>query len=187
MSNRLDAEGVVDDFYFPGDNRLLPRENTISYQPAQAGLMLRDLGWLDQDGDPLTPRTAEGVEGVPDGSLLVAGQDGRILRYDPDLESIADTWDGHEDWVWDLAVDPTRPQVASASMDGTVRLWSLEDGTSRVLRRHTRIGIGSDWLLLRPRGTGHGQKRNAGSADDQHPDAPKKTPPRRMPGHGPHG
>jgi len=69
-SSRLDAGQVVDDFYFPGDPRLENSASLLPYQPVEAGLQLRELGWIDHDGDPITPREAEGIEGVNDGTLL---------------------------------------------------------------------------------------------------------------------
>jgi len=69
-TSRLDAGQVVDDFFLPGDPRIDPLESIISFQPTQAGLNLRDLGWIDHDGDPATPRLAEGVVGVQDGTAL---------------------------------------------------------------------------------------------------------------------
>jgi peptide/nickel transport system substrate-binding protein len=78
-SSRLDAGEVVDDFYYPGDPRIDDQENVDSYQPVEAGITLRDLGWVDEDGDPLTPRISDGVNGLIDGTplqvtLLAAGE-----------------------------------------------------------------------------------------------------------------
>jgi len=69
-ASRLDAGQVVDDFFLPGDPRIVSAESLISFQPIQAGLDLRDLGWIDHDGDPATPRLAEGVDSVQDGTAL---------------------------------------------------------------------------------------------------------------------
>ena len=35
---------------------------------------------------------------------------------------------GHRDWVWRLGLAPDAPLVASASQDGTVRVWNFENG-----------------------------------------------------------
>lgn len=35
---------------------------------------------------------------------------------------------GHRDWVWRLGLAPDAPLVASASQDGSVRLWDFENG-----------------------------------------------------------
>ncbi|MFN2281985.1 MAG: ABC transporter substrate-binding protein [Anaerolineales bacterium] len=66
---RLDAGEVIDDYQIPGQ-AAADEVEVIPYQPAVSGLSLRDLGWVDQDGDPETPRVAEGVEGIPDGRTL---------------------------------------------------------------------------------------------------------------------
>jgi peptide/nickel transport system substrate-binding protein len=86
-TSRLDTGQVVNDFYLPGDPRLASAPNAINYQPTQAGLALRDLGWIDQDGDPATPRLAEGVDQIEDGtplqfSLMAAGGEEIPLTVD---------------------------------------------------------------------------------------------------------
>ena len=85
--SRLDAGQVGDDFYLPGDPRLTPIESLISFNPTQAGLILRDLGWIDHDGNPATPRLAEGVDQVQDGTplkltLLASGNEDISLTVD---------------------------------------------------------------------------------------------------------
>ena len=54
------------------------------------------------------------------------------------------TFQGHKDWVWDVAFSPDSQQAASVGRDNTVRLWSLAltDAitTSLVLTRpHTTV------------------------------------------------
>ncbi len=69
-ASRLDAGSVSDDFFLPGDPRFSSTESLLEFDPIQAGLDLRDLGWIDHDGDPATPRLAEGVDQVQDGTAL---------------------------------------------------------------------------------------------------------------------
>ena len=69
-STRLDADQIVDDFFPPGQSMLDDLELTYTYQPVESGLALKELGWIDTDGDPATPRTATGVTGVADGTKL---------------------------------------------------------------------------------------------------------------------
>jgi peptide/nickel transport system substrate-binding protein len=77
----MDRQAVVDtvfygqsitiDTYIPPEHPLFNPENTSwPYDPAAAGVLLDEIGWLDADGDPATPRVSTGVEGVPDGTLL---------------------------------------------------------------------------------------------------------------------
>jgi peptide/nickel transport system substrate-binding protein len=77
----MDRQAVVDtvlfgqsqviDVYIPPQHPLF-NEDAVSYpyDPEAAGALLDEVGWLDDDGDPVTPRVASGVEGVPDGTLL---------------------------------------------------------------------------------------------------------------------
>ncbi len=47
-----------------------PNVRQYAYDPAAAAALLERVGWLDEDGDPGTPRLAVGVPGVPDGTLF---------------------------------------------------------------------------------------------------------------------
>lgn len=69
-SLRLDADQIVDDFFSPGQSRIDDLDITYIYQPVESGLLLKELGWIDADGDPETPRIANGVVGVTDGTIL---------------------------------------------------------------------------------------------------------------------
>ncbi|MBY0338399.1 MAG: hypothetical protein K2X11_17425 [Acetobacteraceae bacterium] len=72
---------------------------------------------------------------LPDGRFASGGEDGRIALWLPGRdEDPARVLEGHEAPVVALATDGAR--LASASWDGTVRLWSLADGTAQVLRGH---------------------------------------------------
>ncbi len=69
-SSRLDADQIIDDFFSPEQSRLDDLDLTYTYQPVESGLLLKELGWIDVDGDPETPRIANGVAGVTDGTIL---------------------------------------------------------------------------------------------------------------------
>jgi peptide/nickel transport system substrate-binding protein len=57
-----------DSFSFPGNPLTNPQVRRYPFDP-QAGIALLDsVGWMDNDGDPGTPRVAQGVPGVTDGT-----------------------------------------------------------------------------------------------------------------------
>jgi len=70
--DRLEQEGSpVSDSYVPASHPLHnPQLAQYTYDPAAAAVLLESLGWKDADGDPATPRQAQGVSGVADGVSL---------------------------------------------------------------------------------------------------------------------
>jgi peptide/nickel transport system substrate-binding protein len=57
------------DTYVPLNHPLYNSEvSKIEFNPGKAGDLLDAIGWIDQDSDPSTPRVAQGVEGVADGT-----------------------------------------------------------------------------------------------------------------------
>lgn len=59
------------DLYLPSDHPLYNSEAThYSYDPEAAAQLLTAAGWLDVDNDPSTPRIAQGVSGVADGTAF---------------------------------------------------------------------------------------------------------------------
>jgi peptide/nickel transport system substrate-binding protein len=77
----MDRQAVVDTVFYGQSitiNTYIPPEHPLynpanvawPYDPVAAGVLLDEIGWLDADGDPATPRVATAVEGVPDGTLL---------------------------------------------------------------------------------------------------------------------
>ena len=85
-NSRLDAGEVLSSMVYSG-SPAAGEEEALVYQPAQSALDLKELGWLDLDGDPETPRVASGVENVPNGralkvSLFAAEGDQRTLTLD---------------------------------------------------------------------------------------------------------
>jgi len=83
-----EAPRIADSFYpsrHPDFASDLPR---YRYDPKAAARLLDQAGWLDVDNDTTTPRTAQGVEGMADGTplqvnLLVSRSDraGTIARF----------------------------------------------------------------------------------------------------------
>jgi len=67
---RGDVGKVVDSLFFPEDPRIDLGELVYPYQPAAGADLLEEIGWIDHDGDPSTPRISEGVEGLVDGTEL---------------------------------------------------------------------------------------------------------------------
>ena len=78
----LDRQKVVDtvlfglsqvpDSYLPVDHPLHNGNiETYSFNPASGNTILEQIGWLDQDKDPATPRLATGVTNVPEGTPLI--------------------------------------------------------------------------------------------------------------------
>ena len=77
---RGDAGTVVDSFFIPGDPRITSQSSANPYQPTAAADLLEEIGWSDHDQDQNTPRIAQGVTDVKDGTsfqltLLTAGVD----------------------------------------------------------------------------------------------------------------
>jgi len=65
--------GVMDS-YLPADHPLFnPDVKRYSFDPNTANALLDSVGWRDDDGNPATPRRAQGVAGVPDGTVLAIG------------------------------------------------------------------------------------------------------------------
>jgi WD40 repeat protein/transcriptional regulator with XRE-family HTH domain len=101
----------------------------------------------------------------PDGQLLASGcRNGSIrlwsnyLSHDRHpktslINSSAKLLQGHTDWVWNIAFSPDGHWLASASLDGTLRLWSIQDGQPiHVLEGHKHdvygVAISADSQLL---------------------------------------
>jgi len=81
IAHCMDRQAVVDTVMFGQSivlDTYIPPEHPMFYADAvhydfdvSAGTaLLEEAGWIDDDGDPSTPRVAQGVEGVPDGTLL---------------------------------------------------------------------------------------------------------------------
>lgn len=65
------GQSAVPDSYIPAAHPLYnPDARKVTFDPAAGAALLDSLGWKDADGDPATPRAAQGVAGVPDGTAL---------------------------------------------------------------------------------------------------------------------
>jgi peptide/nickel transport system substrate-binding protein len=65
------GQSIVLDTYLPPEHPMF-NADVVHYDfDVEAGsALLEEAGWIDDDGDAETPRVAQGVEGVPDGTLL---------------------------------------------------------------------------------------------------------------------
>jgi len=77
----LDRQRIVDEVfsgnslvaenYIPPKHPLFnPEIKRYSFDPSTGIRLLDSVGWLDQDGNTSTPRLAQGVDGIPDGTAL---------------------------------------------------------------------------------------------------------------------
>ena len=65
----LNGESQVLDTYLPPQNPLADTSVThYDFDVSKGSQLLTEVGWKDTDNDPSTPRIAEGVAGVPDGT-----------------------------------------------------------------------------------------------------------------------
>jgi cytochrome c len=70
------------------------------------------------------------------GRAVTSGEDARIAIWQPGDAAPETVMEGHTAPVAALAVAPDESRIASASWDGTVRLWPLAGGEPRVLEGH---------------------------------------------------
>jgi peptide/nickel transport system substrate-binding protein len=65
------GQALVPDTYTPPQHPLYnPDVRHYDFDAAAGSALLEEVGWLDEDGDPDTPRVAQGVPNVPDGTSL---------------------------------------------------------------------------------------------------------------------
>ncbi len=64
----------VADLYAPPEHPLYnPEAPQYDFDPQAASELLTSMGWLDADNDPSTPRIAQGIQGVADGTGFIVG------------------------------------------------------------------------------------------------------------------
>ena len=76
------------------------------------------------------------VATLPDGRFVSAGEDGRIAIWDRTRDKPTRVLEGHTAPVVALAVSASGMEIASASWDGTARIWPMDGGEPRVLSGH---------------------------------------------------
>jgi WD40 repeat protein len=72
------------------------------------------------------------VRFTPDGARLATISYSVVRFWDAKTGRELFTLSGHTGWVMDIAISPDGKQLTSASMDGTVKIWSLEPGQEVV-------------------------------------------------------
>ncbi len=87
----------------------------------------------------------------------VACSDGTVKEFSPvkvvkkDTLALTATLRGHSDWVYAIALSADGKRLASASGDGTVKLWSTDD--NRLLATLVQLVPGTDdWLIVAGQG-----------------------------------
>ncbi|MBL8999597.1 MAG: serine/threonine protein kinase [Phycisphaerae bacterium] len=98
---------------------------------------------VEPDSMAISPDGRELAFGHINGSVsIVSASSGEVMRR----------WSGHSDRVRGIAFHPTGPLLASASDDGTARLWNLATGDSVELRGHADrvycVGFSPDGRFL---------------------------------------
>ena len=79
----------------------------------------------------------------------VAASDNTVKAYQFDGKTLdlVDTLGGHSDWVYALAISADGKRLASASGDGSVKLWNLADRS--LLATLVQLSPGTDdWLIV---------------------------------------
>jgi peptide/nickel transport system substrate-binding protein len=65
----LAGRSLVPDSYLPHEHPLFnPDLPSYTFDPLAGGQLLEQIGWVDDDADPQTPRVARGIQGVIDGT-----------------------------------------------------------------------------------------------------------------------
>jgi hypothetical protein len=65
---------------------------------------------------------------IRNGHVFSAAADGSVCQHDLASLRLTRKFLGHHDWVYALAVDPGGQRLAAGTFDGTVRIWSIDDG-----------------------------------------------------------
>jgi WD40 repeat protein len=128
---------------FSADGRILAsssEDGTVRFWEIATGNQVAILG-------PHT-HTLRGMKFTKDGQrVTICGDDGLIRIYNLDrvlsAGSILDVDSyclqvlrGHTNWVFSIAYSPNERRMASASADGTVRIWDLATGECELILRH---------------------------------------------------
>ncbi len=113
-----------------------PTENLLAAGSYDDSVRLWDLGssemvqeFLDRDG------LVQAVAWHPDGERIVAAHDEQVVVRDRRGGAPLYEMSGHQAAVTALSFDPEGERLASASADGTLRIWDGEQGTHLLTLR----------------------------------------------------
>jgi WD40 repeat protein len=102
------------------------------------GLATGELGMWNPGGDHVLVQAHTGAvrsltwfaEHRPSGVLVSAGDDGRLIMWDPTtLTRLSDAFQAHSHTIWSTAVTNRSRRLLTAGSDGFVGVWSLDDDT----------------------------------------------------------
>jgi WD40 repeat protein len=129
----------------PDGNRVVSvSENCLKVWQLDSGSQIHSSE--DRDHDRLLAVTT-----TPDGKFAVTGSHhGRVRVWELHSGREVQTFYGHTDWVYDVAVMPDSQVVISASKDRTLRAWSFSTG--KMLAVFTADG-GLHSCAVAPKGT----------------------------------
>jgi WD40 repeat protein len=113
--------------------------------------------WNYTPGEPVTLEESQAILTIPDGGPGIFSPDGKQLAalslstasgnavklWDANTGQELLTMAGHTDWLAGLAFSPDGKRLASTSLDGTVRVWSLEPGREIVTILSPIAGYGN--------------------------------------------
>jgi peptide/nickel transport system substrate-binding protein len=95
----MDRKALVDDIFFDQSmviDTYLPPQHPLYNPDVQhyafdvdgGNALLEEVGWVDEDGDPGTPRIAQGIPNVPDGTPLVVTYNSRPISVFEQIAAI---------------------------------------------------------------------------------------------------